>query len=185
MAVSRATTATWVLPTTDEWYKAAYYSGGGTDSSYWLYPTQSNNAPSNVLSSTGDNNANYTATINTPPYFSETDPSYLLTSVGSFVDSPGPYGTFDQGGDVYQWTEGIVDDGLQRGIVGGDWAGDLGTLQSYEQSGGGPPAESGDSLGFRVAYVPEPRAWMLLLAGMATFVSLNFRRSLCKARNWR
>jgi formylglycine-generating enzyme len=59
MAVTRSTTATWVLPTRDEWYKCAYYSGGGASSAYWLYPTQSNDTPSNVLSSTGTNNANY------------------------------------------------------------------------------------------------------------------------------
>ena len=51
LAVTRNPGATWVLPTRDEWYKSAFYVGGGTDSGYWLYATQSNYMPSNVLSS--------------------------------------------------------------------------------------------------------------------------------------
>jgi formylglycine-generating enzyme required for sulfatase activity len=31
------------LPTENEWYKAAYYKGGGTDAGYWNYATQTNN----------------------------------------------------------------------------------------------------------------------------------------------
>ncbi len=57
--VTRNPGATYYLPTENEWYKAAYYSGGGTSSTYWQYPTQSNSAPSNVLSPTGTNNANF------------------------------------------------------------------------------------------------------------------------------
>ena len=44
MAVpARSSTATWVLPTVNEYYKAAYYSGGGTASSYWVYSTPNGN----------------------------------------------------------------------------------------------------------------------------------------------
>ena len=51
--------ATYFIPSENEWYKAAYYKGGGTNAGYWTYPTQSNTAPSNTLSATGTNNANY------------------------------------------------------------------------------------------------------------------------------
>jgi formylglycine-generating enzyme required for sulfatase activity len=34
------------LPRTTEWWKAAYYAGGGTSSAYWDYATQSDNTPS-------------------------------------------------------------------------------------------------------------------------------------------
>ena len=55
-------------------------------------------APSNILSATGTNNANY--------YNGDyTDPTNYLTPVGAFADSPGPYGTYDMGGDVWQWNE--------------------------------------------------------------------------------
>ena len=59
MAITRNAGATYFIPSENEWYKAAYYKGGGTNAGYWLYPTQSNTAPSNVLSATGTNNANY------------------------------------------------------------------------------------------------------------------------------
>ena len=70
MAITRNAGATYFIPSENEWYKAAYYKGGGTNAGYWTYPTQSNTAPSNVLSATGTNNANYcdtgTGTAATP-----------------------------------------------------------------------------------------------------------------------
>jgi hypothetical protein len=58
-AITRNAGATYFIPSENEWYKAAYYKGGGTNAGYWLYPTQSNTVPSNVLSATGTNNANW------------------------------------------------------------------------------------------------------------------------------
>ena len=46
--------ATFAIPTHNEWYKAAYYKGGGTggtDAGYWLYPTQYDSAPAKIASS--------------------------------------------------------------------------------------------------------------------------------------
>ncbi|MGO9112151.1 MAG: hypothetical protein ACLP9L_23235 [Thermoguttaceae bacterium] len=75
-------------------YQSGVLQGGSTNAGYWLYPTQSNTAPSNVLSANGTNNANYYSN-NT-----WTDPANYLTPVGSFAASPGPYGTYDMGGNV-------------------------------------------------------------------------------------
>ena len=36
VTVTRNPGASYVLPTEDEWYKAAYYKGGSTDAKYWL-----------------------------------------------------------------------------------------------------------------------------------------------------
>jgi formylglycine-generating enzyme required for sulfatase activity len=36
--------ATFYIPTEDQWYKAAYYKGGGTNAGYWNYATQSDTA---------------------------------------------------------------------------------------------------------------------------------------------
>ena len=69
------------------------------------YPTQSNTAPSNALSATGTNNANY----NSGQRACFTDPTNYLTPVGAFASSPGPYGTYDMGGDVWQWNEGTLE----------------------------------------------------------------------------
>lgn len=37
--------ALYFIPTENEWYKAAYYMGQGTNSGYWTYATQSNDGP--------------------------------------------------------------------------------------------------------------------------------------------
>jgi formylglycine-generating enzyme required for sulfatase activity len=159
MAVTRSSTATWVLPTDNEWYKAAYYAGGGTNAGYWIYPTQSNAQPSNVLSATGTNNANYATTSNF------TDPINFLTPVGAFASSPSHYGTFDMGGDVWQWEETLVFGGPYREIRGGSYADGVGPMTSFEFSGG-PMETPGVSVGFRVAYVPEPSAATLFLSAV-------------------
>ena len=39
------------------------------------------------------------------PKSNYTDPTNYLTPVGAFSASPGPYGTYDMGGDVLQWDE--------------------------------------------------------------------------------
>ena len=116
IAVTRSTTASWVLPTVNEWYKAAYYSGVGTNASYWQYPTQSNAEPSYTLSNTGTNNANYSVVLTTPPYTTSSDPTDWLTPVGAFAGSPGPFGNFDMGGDVEQWTDTLVDGAITRSV---------------------------------------------------------------------
>lgn len=36
------------IPNEDEWYKAAYYKGAGSNAGYWLYATQSDTAPDSV-----------------------------------------------------------------------------------------------------------------------------------------
>jgi formylglycine-generating enzyme required for sulfatase activity len=54
-AVTKKSNANYHIPTENEWYKAAYYKGGGTNAGYWAYATQSDTVPTAVLaSSTGD-----------------------------------------------------------------------------------------------------------------------------------
>jgi hypothetical protein len=43
--ITKNTGAKYSLPTVDEWWKAAYYKGGGTNAGYWDYPTQSDTPP--------------------------------------------------------------------------------------------------------------------------------------------
>jgi formylglycine-generating enzyme required for sulfatase activity len=89
--------AIWFIPSENEWVKSAYYKGGGTNSGYWKYPTQSDQAPGNSIGSL-PNQAN----ARTNGYFAVTQatnrvPDFnYLTDAGAFSDSAGPYGTFDQ-----------------------------------------------------------------------------------------
>ena len=161
MAVTRNADARYVIPTEDEWYKAAYYKGGGTNAGFWLYPTKSNTAPSNVLSSTGTNNANFsTGGI---PFQVFTDPTNYLTVVGAFAGSPGPYGTCDMGGDVFQWNETNLFN-THRGLRCGAYDCTSGGLAASSRSYYVPTSEDGD-LGFRVAEVPEPASASIMAFG--------------------
>ena len=164
-AVTRKPNAKYVIPTENEWYKAAYYDPnkpGGAG--YWDYPTRSNATPSNVLSSTGTNNATFYqnggSTIGNP---------YWRTTVGVFADSPGPYGTFDQGGNVWEWNEAVID-GTDRGLRGGSfgaygggggWDYDLAASYRYHYDLTGEDI----LIGFRIAEVPEPATLSLLVLG--------------------
>ncbi len=158
MAITRNTGATYFIPTENEWYKAAYYDPtlNGGAGGYWTYPIKSNSPPVNILSATGTNNANYWNVT-------DTDPTNFLTPVGAFADSPGPYGTYDMGGDVWQWNEAKVS-GVYRGVRGGSFAGYGGNLGSFVRVGDTPTSEDID-VGFRVASIPEPGSIILLVAG--------------------
>jgi len=148
--------AKYVVPSESEWYKAAYYKGGSTNAGYWLYPTRSDSKPRNVLSATGTNNANYFDFYGTGTY---SNPGTWLTEVGAFAASPGPYGTFDMGGNVWEWNEAISYYGAyaHRGLRGGAWDYFHSELRADERAFGG-----GGSTGFRVALVPEPASLVLL-----------------------
>jgi formylglycine-generating enzyme required for sulfatase activity len=45
--ITKNSGAKYALPTVNEWWKAAYYKGGGTNAGYWEFPTQSDTAPVN------------------------------------------------------------------------------------------------------------------------------------------
>jgi formylglycine-generating enzyme required for sulfatase activity len=180
--VTRNTGATkYVLPTNDEWHKAAYYdptlnSGAG---GYWTYPTKSNTAPSNILSSTGTNNANFYDYSKTGSDC-YTDPVNFLTEVGAFAGSPGPYGTYDMGGDVFQWNE--QSDSYfspnYRIDRGGAFQSSVANLAAWTPVGYWfEPTETIGFLGFRVASlaVPEPGSIMLVVAGGLCLLAYAWR----------
>lgn len=168
MKITRNPGAIYVIPSENEWYKAAYYVGGGTNAGYWLYPTQSNTAPSNVLSATGANNANYYDG-------DDSDPTNLLTPVGAFVDSPGAYGTYDMGGDVWQWNEAILSPET-RAKRGGDCNLSSADMLSSYDSNVSEPQNGYSPDGFRVAEVPEPGSIALLPAGGICLLAYAWRR---------
>jgi sulfatase modifying factor 1 len=174
--VARSATATYVIPNENEWYKAAYYAGGGTNATYWFYPTQSNLPPINTLPDSG-NHANFFDTAGTGNG-GYTDPINYLTPVGSFANSPGAYGTYDMGGDVSQWDEST--NGSARVFRGGSFFHNTFNLQSSLRNSADPNFESNGLIGFRVATVagvPEPSSAVLgvLACGMALWWKKRFK----------
>ena len=178
VAVTRNAGATYFIPTENEWYKAAYYVGGGTSAGYWTYPTKSDTPPVNTLPDTG-NHANFDDYGNDTGNRGYTNPTDYLTPVGSFVLSPGPYGTYDMGGDVWQWNETIVDS--WRSVRGSAFNYDVGSMAcTYSYPYGEDPAMEGAVIGFRVASsvaVPEPSGIVLLLAGAVAVGIWRLRRN--------
>ena len=149
----------------NEWYKAAYYDGGG---GYYLNPTQSDDRPTATApgSATGSNNANYNNAVET------------VTNVGAYTNSASHYGTFDQGGNVFEWIDATAPGG--RWLRGGSFDdGDIG-LQSSIRIIDWPPSES-RSLGFRVtslAAIPEPSSYGAIfgIVGLAAAIFLRRKR---------
>jgi formylglycine-generating enzyme required for sulfatase activity len=164
--ITRSTGATWAVASENEWYKAAYYDpnkNGVGQAGYWAYPTKSDSVPSNVLSATGTNNTNYYDYYGTGNG-GYTDPVNYLTAVGAFAASPSAYGTFDQGGDVFQWNDTSIS-GSDRGLRGGSFGDFDGYLQSGYRYNLIPTNEYLD-IGFRVSQVPEPASLGILGFGV-------------------
>ena len=158
--------AFYFLPSENEWYKAAYYNAAGTN--YFLYPTGSDMAPPAVASGTNAGSAVYDGTASDP----------------AIVDSAGglsPYGTMGQGGNVFEWNESAFD-GLNssssedRAVLGGDWNDSENFLRSSSRSLDDPALEI-NYLGFRVASVPEPSTYVLVLLGAGAVYLWKRRKS--------
>ena len=174
-------TPTYVIPTENEWYKAAYYSpvlnsGSG---GYYTYATQSNAAPGNIIGS-GSNQANYFISGVLSVTQSEAlDPNQnYLTDVGAFSGSGSFYGTFDQNGNVFQWNDLNGSPGSYRGLRGGGWDFGASSLSSSVRNTITPSFDNGN-VGFRLASpvaVPEPSTCASLLAGLACGGYSLFRR---------
>jgi formylglycine-generating enzyme len=140
----RNSLAHYVLPSVNEWYKAAYYNP--TSGVYYDYPTGSNSVPDGI---DVPNDPNFAAVFNDGN--PNPDPNDI-TNVGALS----PYGTAGQGGNVYEWDETSdppnSPGSFPRGLRGGFWAGGFGNLDATIRSAVSPTIES-NQFGFRVASV--------------------------------
>ena len=142
------------LPSEDEWYKAAYYNATPTPS-YSLYANGQNSI------TTVD--ANYGGSISSS------------TVVGNYSGDASPYGTFDQGGNVWEWNDAMF--GSSRLLRGGSFTYGEAALRASFRDNNDPSGED-RTIGFRVASsiaaVPEPSGLLTTSALVAS--SLLMRR---------
>jgi formylglycine-generating enzyme len=164
VAVTNNGSGQYWIPSENEWYKAAYHKNDGVAGNYWSYATQSNSAPGNVVGAAVNQANYYDGTKYSVTQSSYSSTQNYLTDVGAFSGSGSAYGTFDQNGNVFNWDDGIIA-GSSRGLCGGSWAYGSNYLQSSGRNFGGPSNEF-DSVGFRVATVPEPTSALLMTFGV-------------------
>jgi len=151
LAVNRQADWKWAITSEDEWYKAAYYSGSG--GTYYDYPTGSDSVPTAETPLGGSNSANYAWAVGN------------LTDAGAYMSSDSPYGTFDQGGNVWEWNEAIVYES-SRGLRSGSFGSGHGSiLLASARNYYFPPSLENSYIGFRVSQVPEPATLGLLALG--------------------
>ena len=151
----------YVLPTEDEWYKAAYYKPAA-DGSYSKY---SNGLSSDPIRGTS-NGWNYsewvwpngsleTHPVNDPPNYT------WETGFGGEEQN----GTYDMGGNVWEWCEsaydGVLDD-MQEGRVirGGGYEISAHYMSSGNRHPAFSPSNEHELVGFRIAAIPATQAWV-------------------------
>ena len=151
--------AYYFLPSFDEYYKAAYYSGSGNI--YYDFPTgqdANQNTPKAVAFGTE---------MGTSVYGLE-----VVSGAPAPINQAGglsAYGTMAQGGNINEHVESTIfmvnnDPMATRRLMGGEWSGVL-TQQRSSFGGGVSPNVTSFNDGFRVASViPEPSSLSLLLA---------------------
>jgi hypothetical protein len=141
----RSKRATYVLPSYNEWYKAAYYNR--TNSTYYNFANGSDTAPGAVASGTADNTAVYNQSFDQGP------------ADVNLAGGLSPYGVMGLGGNVSEWEESSDDlanssGSSSRGIRGGRWSGSFSGLSSSSR-GSFDPSDTDSDFGFRVASLPS------------------------------
>ncbi|MFM9956539.1 MAG: SUMF1/EgtB/PvdO family nonheme iron enzyme [Phycisphaerales bacterium] len=135
--VTRNAAWRWAVTSVDEWYKAAYhqpFTQGGDLDNYWEYPTSGNTITTAQ--------ANYNNSIGG------------TTPVGSYALNF--YGTFDMGGNVWEWNDAIIS-GTRRGLRGGSYGTIVSALRADDNDIGAVPTGGGnDRTGFRVSSLVPP-----------------------------
>ncbi len=167
---------TFYLPTENEWYKAAYYDGD-TDT-YYDFATGTDTTPDNNLPSADTGNS---VNMYDGGDYTTGSHSYPLTDVGAYSLSASPYGTFDQSGNVWEFTESPINaaDCVTRG---GSWVNGDGYQDAQTRSNYTTYSEA-SNIGFRMAItadnvVPEPSTYAMAVLGLLGFAFYGWRRRI-------
>lgn len=149
MIGARLGSGPWVLPTEDEWYKAAYYDPRkGMRGGYWNYAVRGDELPGSGASATALAGG-----------FVEVGTTFHLRTT--------TYGTYDQGGNAWEWTE--TKNGLGRVVRGIGWD------RSREQSRVVLSSNHADAIvGFRVARISVISGEPISPFGMSSYENTIF-----------
>ena len=159
-AVARNQDARFFIPSENEWYKAAYYDPTKVGiNQYWNYPAKSDKPPRIDLAT---NNPLAPAANFQNVYLKNV--AGVLTPVGAYCsnspayNSASYYGTCDQGGLLWEWTEAAYPNpltGHNRIVRGGSWGPGITPLRKTIRRDYGPMGEDpfyfDDDTGFRLA----------------------------------
>lgn len=191
--ITRNPGAKWFLPSEDEWFKAAYHKNDGVTDNYWTYPTSTDDIPysdqppgtdapdsSNTMNwYKNDGIANgYDDGFAVIGSTGISDSQNYLSDVGAYPLSTSPYGTFDQGGNVWELVETRINTLPPTPVIrGGAWYhGFNSNPGNFRRFGSGAPF---NVIGFRVASaIPEPSTTLLLVIGC---LALLGRRGFVRA----
>ena len=166
--------AFYFLPSENEWFKAAFYDPD--TSTYFDYPLGSDEVPKQIgnLGGTGTNEAVYFPNVFEPG-------SADATRAGGLS----PYGAMGLAGNVWDWVEsahdGTNNDASEnRTHLGGAYGQLADTIKSDSRPSVDPTIGDAD-MGFRVASVPEPSTYVLVLLGAGAIYLWKRRRSFMKS----
>jgi formylglycine-generating enzyme required for sulfatase activity len=141
---------------------------------YWDYATGSNSTPIQALT---DGTLAGSAVYDGVEAGTPADPADVNLAGGLSA-----YGTMGQNGNVWEWNESAFDginnsSSENRAVRGGSWSDTEDFLRSSDRISGFDPSDSLNSVGFRVASVPEPSSTVLMIS--ASLLALARRR--CRA----
>jgi formylglycine-generating enzyme len=189
--VTRNAGATWVIPTANEWYKAAYYDprsaaqgGPALQPNYWTYATKSEFPlhvfpPFATANSVGDISNPGPGVINHRNGADWNGYDGNVTTVGSAGPlSTSFYGTYDQSGNVWEWTEQFSPSVVAALVLGGGWGDNPQLIQSINTYQSVNPVGdfSWNFVGFRLAFIPEPSSFALAAIGLIGLAAWGWRR---------
>lgn len=153
----------YALPTDDEWYKAAYYTGNSGD----LWSLYANGTDAIPLHGTTDGWNYYNGG------YLIGEPNYIWT-VGSGGEEQN--GTYDMMGNVWEWMED------SNGVTRGGGYGDAENGLRSSTRGSYNPSSGNTNLGFRVVAIPEPASAMLVFFGAGVGMAIHRARRTAMRR---